>query len=143
MMYTLENTDLLNRIYHGYISLDDIHPDGTKSETKSIQNEIGEIFETTCLDMQLMWIEEAQMKIVESYETFLANIKTFNSREFDTIYCEREWRTTENFKFDINDIAIIILPNKEEGIACYDGFLREISLPRTVTVARWEDLVEH
>ncbi|WP_418872392.1 abortive infection system antitoxin AbiGi family protein [Vibrio metoecus] len=70
-------------------------------------------------------------------------MKTFDTTEFDSIYCEREWRSTQNFKFTFDDVAMLILPSEQEGFEFYTDFLSNFDLPRGITVARWEDLVEH
>jgi hypothetical protein len=40
----------------------------------------------------------------------LAFVKTFHEREFGSIYCEREWRATTVFPFELSDVAMIVLP---------------------------------
>jgi hypothetical protein len=47
-------------------------------------------------------------------KNFLAFIKTFNDKEFATIYCEREWRSTAELSFAMEDIAMIVLPKTGE-----------------------------
>lgn len=152
VMYTLEDTALLNSIYQGYSKVDDVHPYSAISETESVQDEIDKIIDDNDLDdsvytssviSELEWIESAQEKIDESFQNFLAYIKTFDTTEFDSIYCEREWRSTRNYSFDTDDIAIIVLPKEQEGVRFYERFLEEVKLPKTVTIACWEDLVEH
>jgi len=77
--------------------------------------------------------------------TVATYIKTFERHEFDSIYTEREWRSTEPFMFDYNDISMIVLP-REGGY--FKRFIEEaendpIKLPRSVPIVAWEDLVEH
>lgn len=152
VMYTLENTSLLNDVYQGYSSVDDVHPDSARSEIESIQTEIetliedhniDEYLDTSTVSCELDWIESAHDRINESFENYLAYIKTFDTSEFDSIYCEREWRSTMNFAFTTDDIAIIVLPRKQEGQNFYERFLDEVELPKSLTIACWEDLVEH
>lgn len=152
VMYSLENTALLNSVYKGYSAIDDVNPNNALSETDSVQNQIDKVIEDNDLDesidmsgivSELDWIETAQEKISESFQNFLAYIKTFDTTEFDSIYCEREWRSTKNYSFDFDDIAIIVLPREQEGERFYERFLKEVRLPKTVTVACWEDLIEH
>lgn len=152
VMYTLEDTALLNSIYQGYSAIDDVHPYSAQSETESIQDEIDKIIEdnglnyyvdTSSVISELGWIESAHDKINESFQNFIAYIKTFDTAEFDSIYCEREWRNINNYSFIMDDIAIIILPKEQEGELFYERFLEEVKLPKTVTIACWEDLVEH
>lgn len=152
VMYTLEDTALLNSIYQGYSKVDDVHPCSAISEIESVQDEIDKIIDDNDLDdsvdtsgviFELDWIEAAQEEIDESFQDFLAYIKTFDTTEFDSIYCEREWRSTSNYSFDTDDIAIVVLPKEQEGERFYERFLEEVTLPKTVTVASWEDLIEH
>jgi hypothetical protein len=83
----------------------------------------------------------------EKLENFLAYIKTFKESEFETIYTEREWRSTDSLKFDDDQIAMIIIPRcKDEG-DYYEQFIEkhpeQLGLPRSVPIVAWEDLVEH
>jgi abortive phage resistance protein AbiGi (putative antitoxin) len=82
----------------------------------------------------------------ERIKSFLAFIKTFDEREFSTIYCEREWRSTADFSFALEDVAMIVLP-KTGDAQLFQRFVNEvipeIKLPRSVPVVPWEDLIEH
>lgn len=152
VLYTLENTTLLNAIYKGYYSIDDVLPFDAQGEVEKIQSEIDDVIseneiedsiDTTAISDALDYIESGHDAIEESFENFIAYIKTFDTSEFDSIYCEREWRSTSNFNFSIEDIAIVILPRDQDGINFYENFLKEVKLPRTTTIGCWEDLVEH
>lgn len=99
--------------------------------------------DTMNLDWALGDIESIQEEVLSSFETFLAYIKTFDEAEFDSIYCEREWRSISNFNFTIDDVAMIVLPKKQDGRNFYEEFCSAASLPRSVTIACWEDLIEH
>jgi hypothetical protein len=76
-------------------------------------------------------------------------VKTFYSSEFASVYCEREWRSLKDFNFSYADVAMIILPRKEEGIEYFQRFVdadvlaEDIALPRSISVVAWEDLIEH
>lgn len=152
VLYTLEDTSLLNAIYQGYYSVDDVLTDEAESEVDNLQGEIDGLIEEHELDdyidasnisSALSFIESGHSKIESSFETFMAYIKTFDTSEFDSIYCEREWRSTNNFKFKLEDIAMIIVPRKQGGTNFYKKFLKEMNLPRDLVVACWEDLIEH
>jgi hypothetical protein len=82
----------------------------------------------------------------DNIKSFLAFIKTFDEKEFSTIYCEREWRSTSDFSFALEDIAMIVLPKTGEA-QLFRRFIEdvvpEIDLPRSVPVVPWEDLIEH
>lgn len=152
VMYTLEHTELLNKIYEGYSSLDGIDVFSAKCELENLQgeidtvlsdNDIDESVDSSSIELELDFIESSQGSIEECLSQQLAHIKTFDESEFDTIYCEREWRSTQPFNFSIDDIAIILLPKEQEGHHFYKKFLEEAKLPKEVTVGSWEDLVEH
>ncbi|WP_141441352.1 abortive infection system antitoxin AbiGi family protein [Vreelandella titanicae] len=152
VMYTLENTTLLNSIYRGYSAIDEVEPGSAQSELESLQGEIDNLIENNGLDdnidisgveMELDWIEQGHGEVEDSFQNFIAYIKTFDTTEFDSIYCEREWRNINNYSFTMDDIAIIILPKEQEGERFYERFLDEVKLPKTVSIACWEDLVEH
>lgn len=53
-------------------------------------------------------------------------------------YCEREWRSIQEFKFHKNDIAMVILPKRTGH---YKNFLKE-NLISDIPVVTWEDLIE-
>ena len=38
---------------------------------------------------------------------------------------------------------MIVLPRSQDGFDFYDDFLSKTELPRKITVAAWEDLIEH
>ncbi|MCL1161593.1 abortive infection system antitoxin AbiGi family protein [Shewanella chilikensis] len=152
VLYTLEDTSLLNAIYQGYYSVDDVLTDEAESEVDSLQGQIDGLIEEHELDeyidasdisSALSFIESGHSKIESSFETLMAYIKTFDTSEFDSIYCEREWRSTNNFKFKLEDIAMIIVPKKQGNTNFYKKFLKEMNLPRDLVVACWEDLIEH
>jgi hypothetical protein len=76
----------------------------------------------------------------------LAFTKSFGQEEFDSVYCEREWRSTNPFHFAYADVAMIVVPRVADDVKYYDRFVRNmatIRLPRSVPIVSWEDLVEH
>jgi hypothetical protein len=82
----------------------------------------------------------------ERIKSFLAFIKTFDENEFSTIYCEREWRSTSDFSFTFEDVAMIVVPKTGEAQlfkSFVDEVAPEVGLPRSVPVVPWEDLIEH
>jgi hypothetical protein len=152
VMYTLEDTALLNSIYGGYTAIDDADPFDAKNELDNFGDEIASLLDEHKVDESvdpsgvetaLDFISDANQKIDDGYKKLLAHIKTFDKAEFDSIYCEREWRSTNPFKFTTEDIALIVLPKNQDGFSYYDDFLSNTSLPRKITIAAWEDLIEH
>lgn len=152
VMYTLEDTALLNSIYRCYTAIGDTDPFDAKTEFEYFSDEIKSLLDENHIDeeinqfgveMALDCISDASKKIEEDYKELLAYIKTFDESEFDSIYCEREWRSTNSFKFTTDDVAIIVLPKNQDGFNYYDDFLSKTKLPRKITIAAWEDLIEH
>jgi len=77
----------------------------------------------------------------EQLSSLMLYFKGFSNQEFETIYCEREWRSERDFIFALEDVPMIILPKEGDYFA---RFLQEHpGLPRTIPVIPWEDLIEH
>ncbi|MGY5796681.1 abortive infection system antitoxin AbiGi family protein [Rheinheimera faecalis] len=71
----------------------------------------------------------------------LSMSKTFHLDEFETVYCEREWRKTSDFNFSTENISMIILPRQTGH---FEQFMSDFpEFPRTIPVIPWEDLLEH
>jgi hypothetical protein len=88
------------------------------------------------------YAKEAQ----NSIQDFIAFIKTFEVDQFDTIYCEREWRSVQDFKFTLDDVAMIIAPKNLSGkdyFRALVGGTRQLNIPRKIPIVPWEDLVEN
>lgn len=74
-----------------------------------------------------------------------AFIKTFTLDEFGSIYCEREWRRPDSFRFTNSAFAMIVLPQShiESFFADLELFPEAKRLPRNIPTVPWEDLIEH
>jgi len=77
---------------------------------------------------------ELQLKNILSY------VKVFSKNELESVYCEREWRSTNDYHFSFDDIALITLP-KEKGL--FNQFITEVDIPRRIPIIPWEDLIEN
>jgi hypothetical protein len=90
-------------------------------------------------------IEDIQMSITAS-SSLLVDVLTYSktfkpASEFDTIYCEREWRATDDYNFMYPDIAMIVLPRRG---GYYKKFVeKHTELLQYFSVVAWEDLIEH
>jgi hypothetical protein len=75
----------------------------------------------------------------------IAFVKTFSQAQFSTVYCEREWRSTREFGFRLEDVAMIVLPRTTDNQCYFEAFLSQFkeTLPRSIPVVPWDDLVEH
>ena len=92
-------------------------------------------------------IRQAHSDVEDSLQELLAFVKTFGTKEFGSIYCEREWRSLKEFRFTAADVAMVTVPG-QVGTRTYFKELCETMwskyrLPRSIPVIPWEDLVEH
>jgi hypothetical protein len=88
------------------------------------------------------YAREAQSSIRD----FIAFIKTFDEDQFDSIYCEREWRSVQDFKFTFDDVAMIVAPKRlgqENYFQALVQNVKELNVPRKIPIVPWEDLVEN
>lgn len=159
VLYTLSNEKILNefatalnstvsscnllenfyRILDSFLNeLDSIKND----QTKKIKSEYLSFLENN-LDNIHFNIDDAKKNL----SVFLAYIKSFKKEEFGTIYCEREWRSINSFKFDYDDVAMILLPKDENNINYFERFykyeLKKLDFLRNIPIIPWEDLLEY
>lgn len=77
----------------------------------------------------------------------LAFVKTFDNKQWHTVYCEREWRSTEEYQFKFNDVALIVIPRMVNKVQYYEEFcsklIGSINIPMTIPVVPWEDIIEY
>jgi hypothetical protein len=83
--------------------------------------------------------------IGEVVKRYISYIKTISYEEFATIYCEREWRSIETFRFNYSDIAFIVLP-KSYFLKCKNEYInyfaKILHIPRSIPIIQWENIVE-
>lgn len=104
------------------------------------------------LDYQVKMVLTAK-QIYEGITKLMAYVKTFKETEFESIYCEREWRSTKEFNFKYSDVAMIVLPSKGSHHSKFISHIKTLNeelekekeplIPDTVPIVPWEDLVEH
>jgi abortive phage resistance protein AbiGi (putative antitoxin) len=133
VLYTLDNGNFINHI----LSAHEI----SKFVGKDI-NTSPEVIKS-CMNLnskRIYYIENV-------LQTIIAFIKTISNNEFDTIYCEREWRSIKSFKFTFDDVAFIILPKsyfaKNDFNNNIEIISKELCIPRSLPIVPWEDLIEH
>ena len=159
VFYTLQDTPIVRSIYEGFSSLKYSDPDVIRFAATSIESEVSDIediYDDINIDVSdHIWEIETEVESLEdsisntkqSLEEFVAFVKTFDRSEFSTIYCEREWRSTEQYNFDIDEVAMIVLPKNIGGIQYFKNFVERVApgikLPRTIPIVPWDDLVEH
>ena len=103
------------------------------------------IIENTHNEDVFILIDEIQDNLdicAQLFVDVLTYSKSFDpSKEFETIYCEREWRSTDDFHFIPSDVAMVVLPRRGGH---YKRFVEEhIDLLKHFSVVAWEDLIEH
>jgi len=155
VFYTLESTRIIRSIFGAVTRISDVNVSGIFQTTEEIRarlpktsfSDFGLELDLSYIDAECITATEFIMAAQKSFERLLAFIKTFSPDEFGTIYCEREWRSTDTYSFSFDDIAMIVLPKQIDGTEYFSIFtgqdLKELNLPRTVPVVPWEDLIEH
>ena len=156
VMYSMENSNLVNLVHDGIEELSNITADNAQSAFDDYESDVEGLFRDEEIDFTSPsnWVEAELDNIVseiasvkDNYKELLAYIKTFDETEFDSIYCEREWRSTSPFSFNLSDLAFIILPRNDIEGNFYKDFLDNhvdsLKIPKEVIIASWEDLIEH
>jgi hypothetical protein len=103
-------------------------------------------YSTGDIQMAAQSIEEAADSAKEAFSRFLAYVKTFDKKEFNTIYCEREWRSVKPFQFEYDDIAMLVLPrhaDKDYYCDYLTNYVGKLNFPSTAPIVPWEVLIEH
>lgn len=158
VLYTLENSALMQSIYGTFAPLEDIDFEeienaieeiGTEASAQASLEEADIDIEHEVFDAEAK-LRKAQKTVEECnkhMDVALAFIKSFNKREFASIYCEREWRSIRSFGFSYDDVAMIVVPKMVGRTTYYRPFVeRWIStakIPKRIPVVPWEDLIEH
>ncbi|MGV7930658.1 MAG: abortive infection system antitoxin AbiGi family protein [Spirochaetota bacterium] len=156
VLYTLSNDNFIYHILQAHESSKLVGED--ISTIPEIINELIDKFQNSKLPddgsktltviKKYMNIYGERVKHIELVlQTIISFIKTINKNEFDTIYCEREWRSTDSFKFNFNDVAFIVMPKSYFINESFNDSIikisEELSIPRYLPIVPWEDLIEH
>ena len=142
-------------IYDGFSQLKFVNTDDIKWAASDIESDVSNS-DDECLDVgnQLAEIEYLADDIERyvdgaknGFEQMLAFIKTFNQDEFASVYCEREWRSLRSYRFQPDEIAMVVVPRQIRNRKFFDRFIardaKNIKLPRSIPIVPWEDLVEN
>ncbi len=150
VFYTLQDTPIVRSIYEGFSSLEFAYPDAILNAVSLIEDQVYDIDvsgEVEQIEYEVDSLENSISDAKQSLEDFVAFVKTFDRSEFSTIYCEREWRSTRKYHFEINDVAMIILPKAVGGTKYFKNFVEKsapkLKLPRRIPIVPWDDIVEH
>lgn len=154
VLYSLQTTGVVRSIYDGFSGLGRVNVSQIAGEAAELITLAGAVERAehdllsaaTTIESEADYIGDAVFDARDSLEEFIAFVKTFANNEFDTIYCEREWRALNAFRFSWSDVAMIVLPRARRR--CYfDDFTQnaapQLQLPRSIPIVAWEDLVEH
>lgn len=148
VLYTLENSTLSASIYNSYSKISNFDIEWARIVLENAQSEIDDILTDYDIDRHVDTVDAIEglkaytSEMLSYYGNVLAYIKTFNKTDFESIYCEREWRSTNEFRFKTDDIAMIVLP-KNGSTNYFEQFINTTKLPRPIPILSWEDLVEH
>lgn len=151
VFYTLHHTDVLRQIRKGFArikavevaSIEDLLFD-IESRAKRVNCDI-EAY-SSAIRVLTEDIKSRVESAKGSVSQFLAFIKTFDENEFQSVYCEREWRSVAAFPFKYDDVAMIVLPRSVSDREYFDPFvkrkIKQIGLPAGIPIVPWETLLE-
>jgi len=157
VLYTLPTTEVIRHIYEGLSSIGSIDSSSLVAAAENIDFETGGDFDedSDSLDVSIETSEVvSEAEVMEGYaqeaqqsiKDFIAFIKTFEPTQFHTIYCEREWRSVDDFNFQLDDVAMIVVPKDLNKKKYFEPLLRaskSLKIARKIPIVPWEDLVEH
>lgn len=154
VFYTLQNSNVIRTIRQGFarirsldLTLVDSFLDDLESEVESLPN-AGDIDVDGPISTIRALADDAVSRAdsaKESIAHFLAFVKTFNSDQFHSVYCEREWRSVASFPFDYDDVAMIVLPKAVGDTSFFQPFVkksRNLGIPASIPIVPWETLLE-
>lgn len=151
VFYTLHHSDVVRRIRQGFARIRSVEVDSIEDLVSDIESEAENV---KCdIDAYVSAIRVLTDDVGSRVDTakqsishFLAFIKTFDEDEFQTVYCEREWRSVAPFSFDYDDLAMIVLPRVVGDNEYFQPFVRaklkQLGLPAGIPVVPWETLLE-
>ncbi len=159
VFYTLQDTPIVRSIYRGFSSLKIADFETIYDAISTIEIEISDaenIYDNLDIDTlgaiseiesEVDSLENAISKASKSLQNLVAFVKSFEQSEFSTVYCEREWRSTKQYNFEIDDLAMNVLQKAVGNNKYYKNFVEKVApglkLPRRIPIVPWDDLVEH
>lgn len=160
VLYTLQHSRVIRSIYEGFgemqfFDTDPIREALMELEAATMLSELPHADQTmraidraiSAINLEVVGLVTAAEATLNSLRRLLAFSKTFGENEFGSIYCEREWRSTKNFAFALDDVAMVVVPRNSEGESYYAEFVgtraESLHLPRSIAVVAWEDLLEY
>ena len=153
VFYTVHDSKVIREIHEGFAKADTtdltfadllLKELSTITDEAELQEEAGGFLDALRDDAKDVGAALSMAR--ESIGSFLAFVKTIETDELSTIYCEREWRSVNPFKFQFSDIAMIVIPIRTEAQDYFDPFVtgraKTLGLPSAIPVVPWETLVE-
>lgn len=113
----------------------------SNDDVVDLASEIQDLADTASADVTD--VQHTMRARLDELMKFMAFIKTFGEEEFKTIFHEREWRSTSTYRFDYDQLALVIA-SKEAGDHNYFSDLCKTmrqTLPRSVPIVPWEDVL--
>ena len=153
VFYTLHHSDVIRIIRQGFAKIRAIDLEPARDLIRQVESNV----EDAEADIDVhhdLWdlrneaddIEAAVTAAKTSIAQLLAFVKTFEADEFQTVYCEREWRAVNAFSFTYEDVAMIVLPDKVGSKRYFKPFVaskaKQLGLPRAIPIVPWETLLE-
>lgn len=159
VLYILDDAESILSTYRGLGQLNNLSGEVFKSCGEVVQESVAEFIAANgrtekqvlalikIISQQADFLDESLRGARDSFKNFLGLVKTFSPAEFGTIYCEREWRSFTSFKFNHDDVAMVVLPRTVGKGDYFQRFCESVSralhLPATIPIVLWEDLIEH
>ena len=150
VFYTLHDSTVVRAFREGFTKVKSVDLDYSRTLLGEIESATEDDLDSdgslSALQSELDEVETAVTTAKSNISQFLAFIKTFDKDEFQTVYCEREWRSTETFSFTFDDLAMIVLPKTVSGKRYFEPFAesraRKLGVPSSVPIVPWETLLE-
>lgn len=154
VLYTVDRSGILKALHISLAELDRVSgsrgwtmPASIASDLEDVKCEHGHPVDLESVKSEVEEMGDYVAAAAHRLQQVLAFVKTFEEKQFDTIYCEREWRSSTEFSFELTDVAMVVLPRRGDSPSYFQRFISEcqprLGLPLSVPVVPWEDLVEH
>lgn len=155
VFYSLAHTGVVRSIYTGFSGLEGVDTHGLERAASEIEFGLTDLegdidsieWAAADIESEAQSIDDALDSARETLQQLVAFVKSFDDDEFGTIYCEREWRALRTWRFNYDDLAMIVVPRRVSKTEYFETFVKRVvsklKLPRSIPIVPWEDLVEH
>jgi hypothetical protein len=139
IVYALHDSEMLYSIYDGLVNIVNSQVEESMEWLIAINNDLTGNKSKWNNEDTMDDIKEVLKYARKSIEELSAFIKTFSREEFNTVYCEREWRSLSSFHFEENDIAMIVVTKEKD---CYNDLIKRKIFSSKVPIMPWENLIQ-